>query len=223
MTGNVDYSSVWLGGWDNCWLLSALIGYARRQPDAVLPLIEDLGSDQYQVTLPGSSMSPVLVGPDSDTGQTQSDGPWAGLIESAANAVTDGKSPRVLSFGEGITLLTGKSRTGYSNLTGVGFAPLATWARSQWLPNRLAAATQSGRLMIVGGSPGFPDMKIRRHHCYALLAYEPETQTCRLRDTYFDADNLPQNRQRPGYKPGEFYLELPELERFFVALTIEDE
>jgi hypothetical protein len=152
---------------------------------------------------------------------------WAAVIEAAARRFTDATTSRVLSFGLGIELLTGHGRTGYSNATGVGFAPLAVlFRRIEWLEQHLAEATGSGRMIVLGGSDGkwsTPKVVgIRPRHCYSVLDYHPDARQVRVRDPWGRDDAIPTDRKRDGYGPGEFWLSTEELEGSFVGLTIED-
>lgn len=225
MPDALDYRSCRQGGWNDCWLHSALDGLALKRPEEVLALVRDRGDGSYEVAFPGYEV--VTVRPE-EGGGAQSDWPWAAAIEAAAKRHhDDADQPRVATYGLGITLLTGRGRTGYTNLTGLGFAPpWRVWSRTAWLERRLADATAAGKLMVLGGTDGKwtkPQVAgIRPQHCYALLAYEPDTGTCRLRNPLGDDDGIPQGRKRADYGPGEFWLTLDETQGSFCGLTIED-
>ena len=220
-----DYRTCRQGGWADCWMLSALVALGFHRPDDLRAMIRHQDDGSFEVALPKKAA--VVVRPE-DGGGTASEGNWAAAIEAAAKQFTKASSTRVLSFGEGISLLTGHKRTGYTNVTGIGFAPLTRLRRRRdWFEQRVAAATANGRVVILGGSDGYwTKVKVdglRNRHCYALLAFEPETGTCRIRDPYGDDESIPQGRKRDGYGPGEFWLTSEEVEASFCGLSIEND
>ena len=142
--------------------------------------------------------------------------------------VTNAAATRVLAFGEGITLLTGNSRTGYTNVSGVGFAPLTRFFhRREWFEQRVDEATARAAIVILGGSDGYwTDVKVAgliNRHCYASWRSSRRLRTCRLRDPRGDDDAIPQGRKREGYGPGEFWLTSDEAEASFCGLSIEND
>jgi hypothetical protein len=222
---NCDYRTCRQGGWDDCWFLSALVALGFHRPDDLGALIQPVNDGHFEVSLPNQAA--LIVKSDANSG-TLSEGCWAAAIEIALQQITNVLAPRVFTFGAGITFLTGHGRTGYTNVTGVGFAPLTRiFRRGEWFEQRIAAATTASRLMVLGGSDGYwTTVKVSgliNRHCYALLAYEPEFRTCRLRDPRGDDGAIPRNRKREGYGPGEFWLTLKEVEDSFCGLSIEHE
>lgn len=219
-----NYRTCRQGGWDDCWMLSALTALGYHRPEAVNTLVNPLGDGSFDVTLP--EKPPVNVRAESGGG-TVSEGDWAAAIEAAVQHFTSAARARVLSYGEGITLLTGNSRTGYTNVSGAGFAPLTRFRRrGEWFENRVAAATVAGRIAVLGGSDGYwTEVKVEglmNRHCYALLAFEPQTRTCRIRDPRGLDEAIPAGRKRDGYGPGEFWLTPEEVEGSFCGVSIED-
>lgn len=225
MDSPIDYQTCRQGAWADCWLLSALIGLASNRPDEIRQMIREVGDGSFEVTFPGRE--PQIVRPE-DGGGTASNGVWAVVIEAAARRFTDATTSRVLRFGEGITLLTGRGTTGYTNVTGVGFAPAwRVWSRTEWFEQRVADATARSKLIVLGGSDGkwtTPKVPwVIPRHCYALLAYEPDFGTCRVRDPHGTDNDIPSERKRGGYGPGEFWLTSDELQGSFCGLTIEND
>lgn len=221
---NCDYRTCRQGCWDDCWMLSALVGLGFHRPEELNALVNPVGDGRFVVTLP--EKLPVTVHPES-SGGTSSEGDWAAAIEAAIHHHSDAAAPRVLSYGEGITLLTGNPRTAYTNVSGVGFAPLTRFRRRrEWFESRIAAATANGRIAVLGGSDGYwTDVKVEglmHRHCYALLAFERDTRTCRIRDPRGLEEAIPAGRKRNGYGPGEFWLTPEEVESSFCGLAIED-
>ena len=219
-----DYRTCRQGGWADCWMLSALVGLGFHRPDELAAMVVPLDDGSFNIRLPGKPT--VNVRPDQGGG-TVSEGGWVAAVESAALQFTNASADRVLSFGEGITLLTGSGRTGYTNATGVGFAPLTRFRRRrEWFENRVHQAAENHRVMVLGGSDGYwTDVKVDgliNRHCYALLQFEPEHGTCRIRDPRGYDDAIPQGRKRDGYGPGEFWLTSEETEASFCGLSIED-
>lgn len=221
---NCDYRTCRQGGWADCWMLSALVALGFHRPQAIEAMVRPLEDGTFGVTLPNR---PAVVVRPEDGGGTASDGNWIAAIEAAAQQFTNAANSRVLSFGEGIALLTGNGRTGYTNVTGAGFAPLVrVFGRRAWFEKRVAEATANSRVVVLGGSDGYwTDVKVEgliNQHCYALLAFEPESRTCRLRDPRGDDELIPQGRKREGYGPGEFWLTSAEVEASFCGLSIEN-
>jgi hypothetical protein len=205
-------------------MLSALVALGFHRPDELAAMVNPLGDGTFDITLPGKPT--VNVRPEQGGG-TDSEGNWAAAIESAALQFTNASADRVLSFGEGISLLTGNSRTAYRNASGVGFAPLTRFRRRrEWYENRVHQATANSRVIVLGGSDGYwTDVKVDgliNRHCYALLQFEPEFGTCRIRDPRGFDESIPQGRKRDGYGPGEFWLTSEETEASFCGLSIED-
>src|SRR4051794_26549789 len=124
------------GGWDNCWFRSALDGLAFKRPDEIVQMIQEIEGGNFVVTFPGRA-------PRTVTATREDDITYAAMLEVAADEeLGNAQSARLFAYGEGIELLTGHSRTGYTNATGVGFAPLTVlWSRRDWLVKRLADAT----------------------------------------------------------------------------------
>jgi len=219
---NCDYRTCRQGGWSDCWMLSAFTALGFHRPEAVATMVHPLEDGSFDIQLPGRAA--VNVRHDQGGG-TASDGNWIAAIEAALLHFTDISSTRVFAFGEGITLLTGNGRDGYTNASGVGFAPLTRLRRRrQWFETRVHDATQNKRVVILGGSDGYwTDVKVEgliNRHCYALFEFEPEFGTCRIRDPRGHDDLIP-NRKRPHYGPGEFWLTSEETEASFCGLSIE--
>ncbi len=224
MQTDIEYQTCQQGEWQDCWLISAVVGLAFKRPHEIQGMLQEAGDGSYEVTLPGQD--PVVIRTQ-DEAKATSNGIWAQAIEAAIGRFTDVTAVRVFSFGEGISLLTGHSRTGYTNVTGAGFAPgWRVWSRSAWFEHRVADATVRNRLMVLGGSDGYwttPKFDwLIPQHCYALLAYEPETRTCRIRNPYGNGD-FPDERKRVGYGPGEFWLTPDEVQGSFCGFTVEDD
>jgi hypothetical protein len=225
-----DYRTLQQACWNDCWFLSALVGLACKRPQELRDMVEDVGGGAYRVTLPGRPAREV--GPDDAGGGTASGPwPWGRVFEAAAAGVTDLTGPRVLTYGYGIELLTGKSRTGYTNLTGLGFAPVyRAWSRREWFREFLDRHA-GDRLMVLGGTdgrfttPAYP--WIAPQHCYALLGYDRAADRVRVRDPRGVDENvpgvpLPADRKESDYGPGEFWLTAAETEDSFCGLSVED-
>lgn len=258
VAGPIDYTSHKQGDWDNCWFCSARDALAFHRPEEVARLVQTLAGGRYEVTFPG--YAPVVLGIELDAANqsfkvTIDDCPdvsrpdhgnvgYAVALEHAADAlVNEARTARFWSYGLGIVLLTGKTRTAYTNALGTGFKNIlcsGTW----WVPftkltalvarqvfastaEILSAATERKRLMVLGGSDGrWTTVKVNglaNRHCYSLLCYESEQGTCRLRDPLGRNDRIPPGRQRDDYGPGEFWLTINEVENSFCGLTIEDD
>lgn len=218
----LDYSTCRQGHWDDCWLISALVGLAFKRPDEVLDMIRPDTDGVFAVTLPGRE--PVSVRPEH--GVTSSDGVWAPVIEAAANTFLSATTTRMLRFGEGITLLTGRGTKWSSNVTGAGFGPLVPLPfNDNTLEAMLITAEERNRVVVLGGSDGYwTTVKVEglvHRHCYAILGYEADARHARVRDPAGDDGRIPQNRKKPGYGPGEFWLTLDEVESSFCGLAIE--
>jgi len=221
---NCDYRTCRQGGWDDCWLLSALVALGYHRPGDLGAMVHPVGDGSFAIALPGRSS--VLVRPESGGG-TASEGDWAAAIEAAVQHYTSAATTRLLAFGQGISLLTGNGRTGYTNVSGAGFAPLTRFRRRrEWFENRIAVAAGNSRVAMLGGSDGYwTDVKVdglMNRHCYALLEFEPDSRTCRLRDPRGLDDDIPAGRKRDDYGPGEFWLTPDEVEGSFCGLSIED-
>jgi hypothetical protein len=224
MLDRPDYSTCRQGCWNNCWLLSALVGLAAKRPDELRDLFTVHGDGTFTVAFP--SYPPVVARNDQGTGTDSGPWPWAQLIEAAARQHFDIGNPRVLSFGLGIELLTGRGRTGYLNATGAGFAPgWRVWSRLRWFEDLLIHATQANRLMVLGGCDGTilrPRHDwIRVQHCYALLDYDAASNRVRIRDPRGVDDGIPAERKLPA--PGEFWLTPEEVQADYCALSVENE
>jgi len=215
--------------WADCWLLSALVGLAFKRPDELVDLFEDRGDGSYQVTFPGRA--PVMARPDQGTGTVSEPWPWAPVVESASQQIMDTKTSRVTTFGIGIELLSGNGRTGYTNLMGLGFAPVWALPRKGWFEKCLADATAKRRLIVLGGSDGKlvrpKQAWISPEHCYAILDYDTNSNRVRLRDPRGIDNSVPNNaipleRKETGYGPGEFWLAPDEVEASFCGLSIEN-
>lgn len=222
---NCDYRTCRQGGWADCWMLSALCSLGFHRPAELAAMLKPNGDGSFDVTLPDKPT--VTVRPEQGGG-TASEGEWAAAIEAAVTQFTDAAADRVLSFGEGITMLTGRRRTGYTNVTGAGFAPLTRLRRRrEWFENRVHTATSNSRVVILGGSDGYwTDVKVEgliNRHCYSLLLFEPDFGTCRIRDPRGLDDAIPQGRKRDGYGPGEFWLTSAEVESSYCGLSLENE
>jgi hypothetical protein len=153
MQTDIEYETCQQGEWQDCWLISAVVGLAFKRPHEIRGMLQEAGDGCYEVTLPGQD--PVVVRPK-DEAKATSNGIWAQAIEAAIGQFTDVTAVRVFNFGEGISLLTGRGRTGYTNVTGIGFAPgWRVWSRSAWFEQRVADATARNRLMVLGGSDGY--------------------------------------------------------------------
>ncbi len=147
------------------------------------------------------------------------------MFEAAAARVADLTGARVFSYGLGIELLTGRSRTGRTNLTGMGFAPLHVLSKRAWFRDYLADLA-GRRLMVLGGTDGRftkPAFDwITTQHCYALLGYDRDADRVRVRDPR-GADPGVDGRKEADYGPGEFWLTAAETEDCFCGLTVEDD
>lgn len=219
---NINYQECRQGGWCNCWFRSALDGLAFKRPEEIALVVQEGADRNFVVTFPGREPRAVVATRDDDA-------PFATALEEAAHAETgDAQTSRMISYGLGIELLTGNGRTGYTNASGIGFAPLAVlFSRREWLVNRLTNATARRRLMVLGGSDGewtTPKLSwVPPRHCFGLLEYEPAHGTARVRNPHGSDDGIPAERKRPGYGPGEFWVTPDELEDSWCGLTIEDE
>ncbi len=221
LADDIDYRTCRQGAWDDCWLLSALVGLAYKRPDEVRAMIRPNGGRSYAVTFPGKG--PVTVKPEQ--GASASNGVWVQVIEAAACTFTDATTARMLRFGEGITLLTGCGTKWSSNVTGAGFGALVPLpGDDRTLDALLQTAEERRRVVVLGGSDGYWTTAkvpgIVHRHCYAILAYESDTKHARLRDPAGDDGRIP-DRKKPGYGPGEFWLTLDEVESSFCGLAIE--
>jgi hypothetical protein len=226
----VNYRAHRQGTWDNCWFRAALDALTFHRPDEIHQLVRAAEDGFFEVTFRDQNL--IKVKPD-----LRDDAPYATALELAANVdLGDATTPRFLSYGVGITILTGKGRTGYTNASGVGFdnalrhVPIVgSIARSllSSFEGILAQATASKRVMVLGGSDGqVTTVKVPglvNRHCYALFCYEPEHGTCRIRDPRGNDDLIPSNRKRDGYGVGEFYLSLDELQSSFCGLAVEND
>jgi hypothetical protein len=206
-------------------MLSALTALGHHRPNELNTLVNPLEDGSFNISFPGK---PTVNARPEQGGGTFSDGNWIAAIEAAALQYTDADKVRVLAFGEGIDLLTGHGRSAYRNALGAGFAPLTRFRRRrEWFENRVHTATSHGRVIVLGGSDGeWTTPKVEGlipQHCYALLRFEPEFGTCRIRDPRGLDDLIPQGRKRDGYGPAEFWLTSQETEGSFCGLTIEDE
>jgi len=219
-----DYRTLRQVGLNDCWFLSALVGMAYQRPDPLRAMVTELGGGAYRVTFPNrpaQDVDPTELG----DGTTSGPWPWGRVFEAAAGKVTNVGDGRVFTYGYGIELLTGKSRTGRTNLTGMGFAPVHVWHKREWFQELLEG--QAGRrLMVLGGTDG-KYMKpaydwISPQHCYALLGYDRGADRVRLRDPRGDDPNVA-GRKEADYGPGEFWLTAAETEDSFCGLTVEDE
>ncbi|MDY3561583.1 hypothetical protein R5W23_002861 [Gemmata sp. JC673] len=217
----IDHRTHRQGAWNNCWFRAALDGLAFKRPEALTGMVREGPGRAFVVTFP--SRAPHAVAAD-----RADDAPYAAALEAAAHAeLGDAQTPRMLSYGLGIGLLTGHNRAGYTNALGAGFAPLYIVAKRRWLRRQLENATAQRRLMVLGGSDGkwtTPKLSwVPPQHCFGLLEYEPAAGTARVRNPYGRDDGIPAERQRDGYGPGEFWVTLDELEGSWCGLTIEDE
>lgn len=227
-----DYRTLQQRAWNDCWFLSALVGLAYRRPEQLRAMAEELGDGSYRVSLPGRPEQ--VVRPDEVPSDTQS-GPWewGRVFEAAAARFTNLADPRVLTYGEGIELLTGNPRTGHTNLTGAGFAPVhRVWSRREWFQNLLKEQAGS-RLMVLGGTDGTVTKPahdwIATKHCYALLGYDAAADRVRVRDPRGVNNGagedrpIPDDRLEPDHGPGVFWLTAAETEDSFNGLTVEDQ
>jgi hypothetical protein len=217
----IDYRTCRQGGWDDCWLVSALVCLAFKRPAEVRDMIRPTGDGSYTVTLP--KREPVSVRPAD--GACSCSGVWAPVVEAAVRRFTDATTTRVLRFGEGITYLTGNGTRWSSNVTGAGFGPLIPLpGDDHTLEAMLLTAEARRRVVVLGGSDGYwttvkvPGLVGR--HCYTILAYDPASGHARLRDPVGDDGRIP-DRKKPEYGPGEFWLTLAEVEASFCGLAIE--
>ena len=220
-----NYRTCQQGNWADCWMLSALTSLGYHRPDAVNEMVQPLDDGSFVVSLPNKDA--IVVRPEEGGGST-SEGNWVAAVEAAVQRFTNAADSRVLSFGAGISILTGRSHSTYTNVTGIGFAPLTRiFHRREWFVENVAAATSQSRVVILGGSDGYwTEVKVPgliNRHCYALLAYEGETGTCRIRDPRGLDSEIPQDRKRDGYGPGEFWLTPDEVEASFCGLSFEKE
>jgi hypothetical protein len=227
-----DYQSLRQGQWENCWLLAALVGVAYHRPGELRSWIQPQPDGRFAVTFPGRST--LIADPNDGSCGTES-GPWrwANVVEAAAHQILDAVRPRVASFGIGIDLLTGRGRTGHTNFLGFGFAP--GWrihSRGEWIAERLTLATETGRIMLLGGSDGWlatPKQPwISPRHCYAIFDYTQSKNRVRLRDPRGIDDGersfpIPADRKDETYGPGEFWLTPAEVEASFCGLSIEND
>ncbi|MFO0798050.1 MAG: hypothetical protein U0804_11295 [Gemmataceae bacterium] len=215
-----DYRTLRQANWDDCWFLSALVGMARQRPQQLRDCVVPLGDGVYRVTFPGRP--PQDVRPDEVASGTESGPwPWARVCEAAAGRFGNLSKPRVFTYGFGIGLLTGRRRTGYLNVTRLGFAPMyRAWARRAWFRDLLEE--QAGRrLMVLGGTDG----RVRKpvhgwispQHCYGLLGYDRGADRVHLRDPR--GGDAPAERRLDG--PGEFWLTAAETEHSFCGLSVE--
>lgn len=216
----IDLTAQRQGGWNNCWFRAALDGLAFKRPDDIRQLVQEVADGSYVVTFPGREPRTVVA-------TRADDAPYAAALEEAAHAeLGDAQTPRMLSYGLGIGLLTGHNRDGFTNALGTGFAPLYIVAKRKWLQRKLQKATDEKRLMVLGGSDGkwtTPKLPwIPPQHCFGLLEYEPAWGTARVRNPH-GGDDIPPERKRAGYGPGEFWVTLDELEGSWCGLTVEDE
>lgn len=218
---DIDYRTCRQGAWDDCWLISALVSLAYKRPDDVRDMIRDESDGSYAVTFP--RRSPVRVRPEA--GASSSAGVWVPVIEAAAAQFIDVTKPRVLTFGMGVRLLTGRRTKWSSNVTTLGFGPIFPLPRNDnTLEMMLTTAEARRRVVVLGGTDGYwrrpsvPDIVPR--HCYAVLAYEAGAKHVRVRDPHGDDNRIP-DRKKPGYGPGEFWLTLDETEASFCGLAIE--
>lgn len=218
---HIDHREHRQGAWSNCWFRSALDGLAFQRPDDLASLVQDDPDGTFAVTFPGRD--PLTV-----RAERPDDAPYAAALEQAAHAALgEAQTPRMLSYGLGIGLLTGHNRAGYTNALGTGFAPLYVVGKRRWLKRRLERATAERRLMVLGGSDGkwtTPKLPwVPPQHCFGLLGYEPGDGTARVRNPHGSDDGIPPERKRDGYGPGEFWVTLDELEGSWCGLTVEDE
>jgi hypothetical protein len=217
----IDYRTCRQGTWDDCWLISALVGLAFKRPDDVRAMIRAEDDGSYTIAFPDRDH--VRVRPEE--GVSTSDGVWAPVLEAAARRFIDATTSRILRFGEGITLLTGCGTKWSSNVTGAGFGSLIPLpGDDHTFEAMLRTAEERRRVVVLGGSDGYwTTVKVPglvHRHCYAILAYEEEPKHARLRDPVGDDGRIP-DRKKPGYGPGEFWLTLDEVESSFCGLAIE--
>lgn len=218
------YHSLRQVGLNDCWFLSALVGMAYQRAEKLRDMVTDHGGGTYEVKFPEHDALVVTV-TEPVEGTTSEPWPWGRVFEVAAGKVMDIAGSRVFTYGEGIGLLTGKSRTGRTNLTGMGFAPIHVWNKRKWFQELLEE--QAGRrLMVLGGTDGTYTKAafdwISPQHCYALINYDRGADRVRLRDPRGDDPNV-EGRKDAGYGPGEFWLTAAETEDCFNGLTVEDE
>lgn len=218
-----DYRTLRQVGLNDCWFLSALVGMAYRRPEPLRDLVTDLGGGAYRVAFPKQDAQDVTPADLSD-GTTSGPWPWGRVFEAAAGKVTNLADARVFTYGFGIELLTGKSRTGRTNLTGMGFAPVHVWSKRAWFRDYLAELAGT-RLMVLGGTDGKYTKPVYEwispQHCYALLGYDRAADRVRLRDPRGDDPGV-EGRKEADYGPGEFWLTAAETEDSFCGLTVED-
>ena len=219
-----DYRTLRQVAWNDCWFLSALVGMAYQRPDQLCAMAADRGDGAYRVSFPNQPEQ-VVAAAELGDGTTSGPWPWGRVFEVAADRITDLEGARVFTYGYGIELLTGRSRTGRTNLTGMGFAPLHVLSKRAWFRDFLAELA-GRRLMVLGGTDGTytkPALDwITPQHCYALLGYDRDADRVRVRDPRGHDPNVT-DRKDADYGPGEFWLTAAETEDCFCGLTVEDE
>jgi len=220
-----DYRTLRQWNWNDCWFLSALVGMAYQRPDQLCTMATDLGGGSYQVAFPNQPVQDVAP-TDPGGGTGSGPWPWGWVFETAAGKLTDLQAGRVFTYGYGIELLTGKGRTGRTNLTGMGFAPLHVLSKRAWFRDYLTELAGT-RLMVLGGTDGTFTKPlydwITPQHCYALLGYDRDADRVRVRDPRGEDHPDAADRKAADYGPGEFWLTAAETEDCFCGLTVEDE
>jgi hypothetical protein len=193
-----DWTKAKQGDLGNCWFVSAVIGLARTNPDAITNMIQDHGDGTYTVTFPGQQPVTITYDNDPNAKGGSSDGIWLRVLEQAGAKLLADTQPLVSflvdNFGH-------RGRFGIYLVTGANAGPYFKWfySISSW---RDAIRTAMANNKIVTASTGTGGLSDRinglvSRHVYLVIGYDAETDKVRLLNPWRKDGEFGQTKPNP--------------------------